>query len=241
MKSSSYSAQNGGIDNILRPRPIQPGNPMVLRAQNEEDGLKPSHGVDLSQSSLSRFVSILFKKAIFVNLFHSGRSTPLPPDAPPSIKSISSARKQVRAQHKQRLFPTIDYAARVSHFDPKSDHRDFRGFFVLFWIGLAIMVLTTMLRNIKDTGYPLRVRVWALLTANTWQLGLSDIFMVGSTGLCLPMQRIFRWSNGWLRWKNCGMLIQSVFQLAWLGLWVKYVISNPLVGPLLTGVAGRLC
>lgn len=159
--------------------------------------------------------------AIFVNLFHSGRSTPLPPDAPPSIKSISSARKQVRAQHKQRLFPTIDYAARVSHFDPKSDYRDFRGFFVLFWIGLAIMVLTTMLRNIKDTGYPLRVRVWALLTANTWQLGLSDILMVGSTGLCLPMQRLFRWSHGWLRWKNCGMLIQSVFQLAWLGLWIK--------------------
>lgn len=150
-------------------------------------------------------------------------------------------RKQVRAQQKQRLFPTIDYAARVSHFDPKSDYRDFRGFFVLFWIGLAIMVLTTMLRNIKDTGYPLRVQVWAVLTANTWQLGLSDIVMVGSTGLCLPMQLLFRRSNGWMRWKNCGVLIQSVFQLAWLVLWVKCVIWNLLIGSMLTETAGLLC
>lgn len=134
----------------------------------------------------------------------------------------------MRAQQKQRLFPSIDYAARVSHFDPKSDYRDFRGFFVLFWIGLAIMVLTTMLRNIKDTGYPLRVQVWALLTANTWQLGLSDLAMVVSTGLCLPLQLVFKRSNGWLRWSNYGMAIQSFFQLAWAALWVKCVIWSPL-------------
>lgn len=241
MKSSSLSVQNDGTDNILRPRPIQPGNPMVLRAQSEEGGLKPTHGIDFMPSGVSRFAWTIVQRDYFINFSHSGRSTPLPPDAPPSVKSISSVRKQVRAQHKQRLFPTIDYAARVSHFDPKSDYKDFRGFFVLFWIGLAIMVLTTMLRNIKDTGYPLRVQVWALLTANTWQLGLSDIVMIASTGLSLPMQRLFRRSNGWLRWINCGMLIQSVFQVAWLGLWVKYVILNLLVGLLLTGAAGRLC
>ena len=87
------------------------------------------------------------------------------------------------------------------------------------------MVLTTVLRNIKDTGYPLRVRVWALLTANTWQLGLSDLIMVGSTTLSLPLQLIFRNSKGWLRWENCGMPIQAVYQIAWIVLWVKYVTS----------------
>lgn len=83
------------------------------------------------------------------------------------------------------------------------------------------MVITTMLRNIKDTGYPLRVRVWALLTANTWQLALSDLVMVGSTVLILPMHRMFRRSRGWLKWKNCGMPAQSLFQAAWLVLWIK--------------------
>ena len=160
-----------------------------------------------------------------INICGSGRSTALPPEAPPSVKSISSVRKQRRAEQKHRMFPLISYAARVSHFDPKSEYRDFRGFFVLFWIGLAIMVITTMLRNIKDTGHPLRVRMWALLTENTWQLGCSDLVMVASTGLSLPLQRIFRSSNGIFRWTRWGMPLQSLFQVLWLILWVKYATN----------------
>src|ERR1700710_631558 len=86
---------------------------------------------------------------------NSGRSTPVPADAPPSVQSISSARKQLRAEQRRRLFPTIEYASRVSHFDPNSEYRDFQGFYILFWIALTIMAITTMLRNIKDTGYPM--------------------------------------------------------------------------------------
>ena len=138
------------------------------------------------------------------------------------MQSISSVRKQIRAQQKHRLFPTVEYSARVSHFDPKSEYRDFRGFFVLFWIGLAIMVITTMLRNIKDTGLPLRVRPWALLTANTWQLGLSDMAMVASTLISLPLQKLFRESNGILRWARLGMPIHSTFQAAWFTLWINW-------------------
>ncbi|MCJ1230443.1 hypothetical protein MMC12_007117 [Toensbergia leucococca] len=204
MAAFTSSQDADGADNILRPRPVKPGNPMVLRALSHEEGLKPNVGPSAPPSGLT-----------------SGRSTPIPPDAPPSVQSISSARKHIRAQQKHRMFPTINYAARVSHFDPRSDYRDFRGFFVLFWIGLAIMVITTMLRNIKDTGYPLRVQVWALLTANTWQLGLSDLIMVESTGLSLALQRMFR-SNGWFRWGILGMPIQTVFEITWLGLWINW-------------------
>ena len=92
---------------------------------------------------------------------------------------------------------------------------------MLFWVGLAIMVITTMLRNIKDTGYPLRVQVWALLTENTWQLALSDVLMVASTGLSLPLQKAFRQSEGWLRWEHGGMAIQSIFQVAWTMIMIK--------------------
>lgn len=205
MASSSSSTQNGGPDHIIRPRPVKPSNPMVLRAQSEEGNLKPNGHVDTILSGSS-----------------SGRSTPLPEDAPPSAQSISSARKQVRAQQKHRMFPTVEYAARVSHFDPRSEYRDFRGFFVLFWIGLAIMVITTMLRNIKDTGYPLRHHMFDLLTTKTWELALSDGAMVLSTGVSVPFQMLCRRSKGWLRWENLGMPIQSVFQLGWLVLWVNW-------------------
>ncbi|KAI9368902.1 MBOAT, membrane-bound O-acyltransferase family-domain-containing protein [Aspergillus egyptiacus] len=149
----------------------------------------------------------------------SGRSTPLPEDAPPSARSISTARKQARARN--RLFYSINYVPRVSHFDPRSDYHNFRGFFTLFWIGLFIMVVTTVLRNIKDTGYPLRVRVWSLLTANVWSMGFSDIAMVCTSGLVIPLHYLSR-TNGWFRWERGGIVLQSLFEAVWLGIWIKW-------------------
>ena len=84
------------------------------------------------------------------------------------------------------------------------------------------MVLTTVLRNIKDTGYPLRVRVWSLLTANVWQLGLSDGAMVFSTALSVPLQKMFRRSKGIMRWSKGGIWIQSIFEMSWLTLWINW-------------------
>ncbi|KAL9125632.1 MAG: hypothetical protein Q9217_005185 [Psora testacea] len=221
MSYSSSLTASGGTESILRPRPLKPGNPGVLRAQSESECLKLEANVNGHTSTMSRYVANHFYEVV-CSFSKSGCSTPIPPDAPPSAVSISSARKQVRAQQKHRMFPSIDYEARVSHFDPRSDYRDFRGFFVLFWIGLAIMVITTMLRNIKDTGYPLRHQMWDLMTIKTWQLGLSDGAMLASTGLIVPFQQLVQRSKGWLKWKNAGKPIHSFFQMLWLLLWVNW-------------------
>jgi sterol O-acyltransferase len=146
----------------------------------------------------------------------------VPQDAPPSVQSISTARRQARAQAKHRLFYTINYRPRVSHFDPQSDYRDFRGFFVLFWISLTIMVITTCLRNIKETGRPFRFQVYALLSRNVVSLGLSDAAMVASTALSLPIQRFVRGQTGIFRWRRTGIWLQSIFQILWLTLWVEW-------------------
>ncbi|PLB46838.1 MBOAT-domain-containing protein [Aspergillus steynii IBT 23096] len=155
-----------------------------------------------------------------VGIDSSGRSTPISEDAPPSQHSLSTARKQARARN--RLFYSIEYVPRVSHFDPQSDYHNFRGFFTLFWIALFIMVVTTVLRNIKDTGYPLRVRVWNILSANIWSMGFSDLAMVTTSMLVLPLHRLFRNSSGWLRWSRGGIVVQSIFEAAWLSLWINW-------------------
>ena len=158
-----------------------------------------------------------------MNCQRSGTSTPLPDNAPPSAKSLSSARKHARAEQKRRrLFPTIEFESRVSHFDPESDYRDFHGFFNLFWIGLAIMGITTMLRNMRDTGYPLRIEIWSLFTVKLWHLGLADLFMVVTSAAALPLHRAFRASpsTGAWTWARGGMAVQSVYQVAWLSFWI---------------------
>jgi sterol O-acyltransferase len=186
-------------DQILRPRPKRPGEVLSVNGNG-------SNGhIEHPPSGLS-----------------SGRSTPVPQDAPPSKQSISSARKHARAQAKAgRLFHNIRYTARVSHFDPKSEHADFRGFFVLFWVGLTILVGTTVLRNIKETGYPLRVQVYRILSKNVIALALSDVAMVVSTGLSLPFQRLFRSGPKVLQWRNAGFWIQSIYEMGWLALWTQ--------------------
>ncbi|KAK7523990.1 putative sterol o-acyltransferase [Phyllosticta citriasiana] len=156
----------------------------------------------------------------------SGRSTPVPEDAPPSVQATHSVRKSVRAEQKHRLFPTIEYTSRVSHFDPQSDYHDFRGFFVLFWIGLAIMVITNMLRSMKETGYPWKVRQWGVFTANIWEMALSDLAMVASTAVSLPLHKLYDSSQGELRWSKKGMLVQSVYQITWLLFWTIWPFAR---------------
>ncbi|KAF1816554.1 hypothetical protein P152DRAFT_428738 [Eremomyces bilateralis CBS 781.70] len=150
----------------------------------------------------------------------SGRTTPIPSDAPPSTQATSSVRKQIRAQNKSRLFPTIDYAPRVSHFDPRSEYTNFRGFFVLFWISLAIMAITAILRSLKETGYPLNVSQWSLFTENIGELALSDLLMAASTVLCLPLHRLYMSGSSILRWSKSGIVIQAIFEGMWLVFWV---------------------
>lgn len=192
------SGRGPSPDHILRPRPKRPGDSLKV------NGHTNGH-VDVPHSGVS-----------------SGRSTPVPQDAPPSTQSISSARKHARAQAKARLFHNIPYTPRVSHFDPSSEYADFRGFFVLFWVGCSIMVITSVLRNIKETGYPLRVQVYRILSRNVIALAVSDAAMVGSTALCLPLQRLYRSGPKIFQWRNGGFWIQSIYQLGWLALWTQW-------------------
>lgn len=69
MASSSLYDQNDESDNILRPRPIKPGNPMILRALGQENGLKPTQGVESLASAVSRFV--LYPKLLTSPAFSS--------------------------------------------------------------------------------------------------------------------------------------------------------------------------
>ncbi|KAI0471962.1 MBOAT-domain-containing protein [Xylariaceae sp. FL0804] len=197
---------NGDHDHVLRPRPRKPQHAQV-------SGLARAH-------SGSSMTGLLDKSEELPSGLTSGRSTPVPENAPESTKALSSARRQVRAEQRRRIFPTVEYASRVSHFDPESDYRDFHGFFNLFWIGLAIMGITTMLRNYKDTGYPLRVQIWSLFTVKLWHLAVADGLMAASTAVSLPLHRVFRASRGALTWKRGGMALMSLYQLAWLAFWI---------------------
>ncbi|CVK97034.1 related to acyl-CoA sterol acyltransferase [Fusarium mangiferae] len=201
----------GDHDHVIRPRPRKPKHSQVsevLRMSTAEDSEGHLMPDNLSTGTASGLTS--------------GRSTPVPENAPPSVKVLSTVRKQTRAEQRRRIFPTIEFASRVSHFDPESDYRDFHGFFNLFWIGLAIMGITSMLRNLKDTGFPLRVQIWGLFTVKLWHLAIADFLMVATTAVSLPLNRAARSAKpgSFLSWDKGGIAIQSIYQVAWLSLWI---------------------
>ncbi|KAF3065170.1 putative sterol O-acyltransferase 2 [Daldinia childiae] len=215
MSSTNVETNGGGHDHILRPRPRKPQHTQVSELVKEHSSVSTNgNGNGNGNGHLEAPVEETGSGMT------SGRSTPIPENAPASTKALSSARKQVRAEQRQRIFPTIEFASRVSHFDPESDYRDFHGFFNLFWIGLAIMGITTMLRNYKDTGYPLRVQIWTLFTVKLSHLAVADFSMVASTAVSLPLHKLFRSSQGPLRWNKGGMAIQSIYQVVWLAFWI---------------------
>ncbi|KAM7197323.1 hypothetical protein V8F20_006677 [Naviculisporaceae sp. PSN 640] len=84
------------------------------------------------------------------------------------------------------------------------------------------MAITTGLRNIKDTGYPLRVQIWGLFTVKLWHLAVADFMMVASSAVVLPLHRIFRAApaNSALTWAKGGMAIVSIYQVLWLAIWI---------------------
>ena len=55
MAVPSFQTQNGGPDHVIRPRPVKPSNPMVVRAQSEERVLKPNAHIDTIMSGVSRY------------------------------------------------------------------------------------------------------------------------------------------------------------------------------------------
>jgi len=88
------------------------------------------------------------------------------------------------------------------------------------------MAITTMLRNIKDTGYPMRVKIWQLFTVKVWDLAMADALMVATTSVSLPLHKLFRSATGkklGLQWVGGGMAVQSIYQTLWFAFWVAYV------------------
>lgn len=93
---------------------------------------------------------------------------------------------------------------------------------MLFWIGLAIMVITAMLRNYKEHGSLLNISQLDLFTENIWELFFSDVLMASSIMLSLPLHKLYARPYGIMRWSRGGIVVQSIFQIIWLGYWVSW-------------------
>lgn len=86
----------------------------------------------------------------------------------------------------------------------------FHGFFVLFWMGVTLMLFRLAANNWRTYG-----SIWGkneiirlMMDKDVMVLGLTDLLLCWSTGFCLILQRVVL--KGYIRWNGLGWLIQNV-------------------------------
>nr|ODO03902.1 sterol O-acyltransferase [Cryptococcus depauperatus CBS 7855] len=124
-----------------------------------------------------------------------------------------------RSASNSQLKAVLSFTPRVSALDRhnKSSQIDqFRGFFTLFWIGLALFFLQTSVQSWEENRTPLSWTFGRLITGDALVLAISDFIMVLTMFYCVLFVKALK--RGWFKYYWTGIIIQHIFQSCYLGL-----------------------
>lgn len=130
----------------------------------------------------------------------------------------SSAKKKGK-----KIRAVVSFKPRQSRFDRFNQDAakdPFRGFYSLFWIGMAILMLNTFYSSFLDTGTIISMTFANLFSRDAGVLALSDGILVGSLFFCVPYAKGLK--RGWFRYWPTGAIIQHTWQGAMLGCVIKW-------------------
>lgn len=110
-------------------------------------------------------------------------------------------------------FRDLEFTRQLSTFDrqnPTFHASQFHGFFTLFWLGVALLILKVAANNwrVYGTIWGKNEIVRLMLRKDVLVLGLSDFAVCWSTLVCLGLQRLIL--RGYLRWSGLGWVLQNV-------------------------------
>lgn len=148
------------------------------------------------------------------------------------IRQILLARsKDSDTKHRARMRDII-FTQRFSTFDrqnPLSSDSPFHGFFTLFWLAIALMLVKVAADNWRIYGHPLGNAeiLHVMLDRDVLVLGITDGVMVGSTIAGLGLQKLV--AAQWISWHRTGWIVQHAWQTAslFLVLWWTYYRDWP--------------
>jgi sterol O-acyltransferase len=123
----------------------------------------------------------------------------------------------------------ILFTSRFSPFDrqnPVNSDSPFFGFFTLFWLGMALLLLKVAAQNYRMTGNPLgrAEMLHIMFERDIIVLALTDGAMVAATSFTFALQLAVK--NQWLSWRRTGWIVQNIWQTAFLAsvlvwIWVR--------------------
>ncbi|KAJ5122863.1 Sterol O-acyltransferase [Penicillium atrosanguineum] len=124
-------------------------------------------------------------------------------------------------------FRDLEFTRQLSTLDrqnPKFTSSQFHGFFTLFWLGVALLLVKVAANNwrIYGTIWGKNEIIRLMFRKDVLVLGLTDLVLCLSTVVCLGLQRVI-W-RGYLRWSGLGWVVQNIWQTAYLAgfIWWTY-------------------
>lgn len=110
-------------------------------------------------------------------------------------------------------FQDLEFTRQLSTFDrqnPSFYSSKFHGFFTLFWLGVALLLVKIAANNwrVHGTLWGKNEIIHLMFRKDVLVLGISDFVLCWSTVFCLGLQRAIL--RGYLRWSGLGWLIQNV-------------------------------
>jgi len=131
------------------------------------------------------------------------------------IRQILLAREAESDTKRRARMRDIIFTKRFSTFDrqnPLSSESPFHGFFTLFWLAIALLLLKVAGDNWRIYGHPLGHAevLHVMLDRDVLVLAITDGVMVGSTIMGLGLQRLV--ASEWVSWSRTGWIIQNVWQ-----------------------------
>ncbi|WFD30496.1 sterol O-acyltransferase [Malassezia sp. CBS 17886] len=139
------------------------------------------------------------------------------PGRAPRIDKDARISTRVRRGSKE-LLGSVTHVPRISLLDRNnlaSSHDPFRGFYTLFWIIVALLVLNAFLISLQSSGQLLSLTFAALMGRDACILALSDAALVSSTFLCVALVKaMHRFGIGY---GYPVAILQAVWYLTLLG------------------------
>ncbi|ORZ32153.1 MBOAT, membrane-bound O-acyltransferase family-domain-containing protein [Catenaria anguillulae PL171] len=116
------------------------------------------------------------------------------------------------------------FRARSSKLDLERLERDkdeFRGFFVLFWMGMAFYTILTLLNNWQTTGVFFGTGTFRHMSSNFLHLVRDDLMIVGSLFSGLFLAYLQKWH--FVRHRFVRLVLQHSMQTAFLFGWLGWI------------------
>ena len=128
-------------------------------------------------------------------------------------KGIERQEEQAGAKKSRVRFRDLVFTRQFTTFDrqnPSAAESPFFGFFILFWLAMALLFVQFSMHNYRDYGNILGTNqvMKLMFSRDVLILGLTDGVMCAATAQGLLFQRLVH--KGWLHWERGGWVLQNV-------------------------------